>query len=348
MATKFRKWASLQQFHEVIKNLNYPRIHNCLRQNDFKIDFGLKIKIHGSNACVRIEPNGNVVGQKRSSDVAVGRDNAGFAVWVDLRRRYFESLCRSDRTIYIYGEWAGPGVQSGVACSETPTKMFYPFALQIVKDDGAYTWYDPDLIEFFMFGEEGTRKDAPSDIMVLPWFDMVTIDFECKQSTNEALLKLNHMVEKIGDCDPFFKETFGIEGAGEGVVAFPFLGGNKGTYGPDELEYFSWFNFKAKSEAHRVNKTKLAAAFDPEKFANANRFADAYCTPQRFEQGFKEALDSRTDMKLVPEFLKWVISDIYKESLTEREASPELDWKQLSKVCSSRAVIWYKEKVTSL
>ena len=87
----FKKWDSLNQFHEVIKGLNYPRIYATLKANDFKLDYGLKIKLHGTNACVRIDPNGSVTGQKRSSDVSFTQDNMGFAVWVDRNIRFFEN-----------------------------------------------------------------------------------------------------------------------------------------------------------------------------------------------------------------------------------------------------------------
>lgn len=335
----FVKWASLNQFHEVVKNLNYPRIYSALKEHNFKIKFGLKNKIHGTNACVRIEPDGKVIGQKRTSDVRVGADNAGFAAWVAANESYFASLANSRFTLYIYGEWAGPGIQDNVACSMTRNKIFYPFAVELHRDGNPFLReYDPNLIEVRL------SKRIPDDIIVLPWYDTIELDFENKEKLDTTVLSLNKAVEQIGECDPFFNDTFGIEGHGEGVVAFPILGKLEGIYAADEFDYFSWFNFKAKSEAHRVNKTKHSVQIDPEKFANSNRFADAFCTEQRLEQGFSEAIQGRKDMKLIPDLMKWVMSDIWKESATEREASG-LDWKALSKTCTTRIALWYKARI---
>jgi hypothetical protein len=344
MVKLFKKWNDLQQFHEVTKNLNYPRIHAALVANDYKIKYGLKIKLHGTNAGIRVEPDGKVTAQKRSSDISVHSDNAGFANWVASHETRFINLARSDETVYIYGEWAGPGIQSGVAVSELDAKYFFVFSIDIHDDLGnfKYRLYCPNAIE------EVLGEGMHENVIVIPWYDTIEVNFLEKAKTEQALLKLNMMVEKIGECDPLIADLFELEGAGEGVVAYPLLGYEAGRlYGADE-EYFSWFNFKAKSEAHRVNKTKTAVAFDPEKYASIQIFADHYCTEQRFLQGFREAVSESRDMRLTPDFIKWVVQDIYKESKTEREASPELDWKLVSKACSSRAVMWYKGKVSEL
>lgn len=341
---KFVKWNDLNQFHEVVKNLNYPRIYDCLRKNDYVIPYAFKIKIHGTNACVSIGPDGEVNAQKRSSNITAHKDNAGFAYWVDQNRAYFESLAHSEFTLYIFGEWAGPGVQSGVACSMTDKKMFYPFAIDAYKgEEFCHRVYDPGYIE-------GTLGDTcPNDIIVLPWHMHLDIGFEAKIDTEKALSELNTVVEAIGERDPFFKEYFDLDGCGEGLVAFPLLGKEFGVYNDlDELTYFSWFNFKAKSEAHRVNKTKTAAQFDPQKFENANRFADAFCTEQRFMQGFKEAVNEQKDIKLTGQFIQWVVKDIYKESTTERAEMDDSAWKSISKTCTTRAALWFKERVNEL
>lgn len=344
MVKMFKKWNDLQQFHEVTKNLNYPRIHTALHTNGYKIQYGLKIKLHGTNAAIRIEPDGKVTAQKRSSDISVTSDNAGFANWVAEHESRFISLARSDETVYIYGEWVGPGIQSGVAVSELKEKHFFVFAVDIHDDLGNYKYrlYCPDAIEELL--GEGMHEN----VIVIPWFDKIEINFLEKAKTEEALLRLNLVVEKIGECDPLIKDIFELEGAGEGVVAYPLLGYEPGRLYSAGEEYFSWFNFKAKSEAHRVNKTKTAVQFDPEKYASIQIFADHYCTEQRLLQGFREAVSETRDSRLTGDFIKWVVQDIYKESKTELEASPELDWKAISKACSSRAAQWYKGKVAEL
>lgn len=346
MAKLFKKWTSLNQFHEVRRNLNYPRIWQCLKDNGNKIEFGFKIKLHGTNACVRIEPDGKVVAQKRSSDVpeTIGKNgHFGFAAWVEDNESYFAALAKADAVRYIYGEWCGQGVQNGVACSMTDAKHFYVYALDedSVDSSESVRIYEPATIEALLW------TNMPNTMIVIPWFSTMTIDFEDRDLIEIAMLKLNRDVEAIGELDPFIKELHNVEGSGEGLVAYPILGRSAGRYHEDE-EYFSWFNFKAKSEHHRVNNNKTAVQFDAAKFASIQQFADSYATENRFLQAFQEAVNEERDMRLTPTFIAWVVSDIHKESATERAANPELDWKALSKACSTRAVLWYKAKVAEV
>src|ERR1043166_8113021 len=146
--TKFVKWNDLNQFHEVVKSLNYNRIYTTLVNNDYKIKYGLKSKLHGTNAAVRIDPDGKVTAQKRSSDIPGNSDNAGFRTWVEANEAYFSSLAQSKRTPTIYGEWAGPGVQTNVAVSSIPSKHFFVFAIDYHTDIfGQERVYCPDRIE---------------------------------------------------------------------------------------------------------------------------------------------------------------------------------------------------------
>ena len=342
--SKFVKWNDLNSFHEVVKSLGHNRLHQVIVANDYRIKYGLKIKLHGTNAAVRIDPDSKVTAQKRSSDIPGNSDNAGFRAWVEANESYFSGLSKSDATIIVYGEWAGPGVQSNVAVSSIPTKHFFVFALDSHKDNGEYCrLICPDHIEAVL------GLEAPDTVIVIPWHDTVTIDFVSKTETEKTLSALNKATEEVGLVDPFIKELFDVEGHGEGFVCYPFLGSKPGVaYLGNEIEHFSHFNFKAKSEHHRVNKTKAAVNFDPEKFANKNRFADAFCTEQRMEQGWQAFADESTvrSMKETPNFIKWVCSDVFKESETER-AENETPWNELSKVVAARAAIWYKQKVSA-
>jgi hypothetical protein len=339
--TKFVKWNSLNQFHEVVKSLGHNRLYQVLVANDYKITYGLKIKLHGTNAAVRIDQDGKVTAQKRSSDLIGNADNAGFRKWVESNESYFSMLAKSDAVVIVYGEWAGPGIQSGVSVSDIPTKTFFPFALDSFKDDGTYCrLYDPEHMEHVL-------GDMPNDMVVIPWHGTLTIDFVSKEETEKTLFGLNKLTEQVGEEDPFIKEMYGKSGCGEGFVCYPFLGERKGiAYVNAEAEHFSHFNFKAKSEHHRVNKTKAAVNFNPETFANKNRFADAFCTEARFEQGYSEFLPEQVrTMKDTPTFIKWVCSDVFKESTSE-QAATSVSWSDLSKTIAARAAIWYKNKVS--
>lgn len=84
---------------------------------------------------------------------------------------------------------------------------------------------------------------------------------------------------------------------------------------------------------------------DPALLATTNAFLDMFCTEQRFEQGWTEALNRDLDIKRISDLIKWVIADVQKESKTELEKNPSLEWKRISGGIGGRVAIWYKEKL---
>jgi hypothetical protein len=344
--TTFVKWNSLNQFHEVMKAINYRKYSDWLAtEMNNKLTYFGKIKMHGTNASVTITPDGKVIAGKRSSflpEGGTGGDNAGFAAWVKNNAEAFLALREGFEdhvTLTIYGEWCGPGVQSNVACSMTDRKMFYVFCADTTTSTSHTRLYEPDAIRF-----ELTALDAIDDVLILPFHCKIELDFTDADAMRQTLENLNKEVEAIGERDPFMYENFEIDGAGEGLVFYPVLNEDGWSYDtPEQMELFSAFNFKAKSEHHRVNKTKTAVAANPEKIATLKNFAEMFCTPQRFEQAFDEAVGRVKDMKLTGQYIKWVCIDVMKESETEREGL-SLEWKALAGAVSSRAAEWYKHK----
>lgn len=342
---EFVKWNSLNQFHEVIKAINYRKYAEYLASRSDKLEFMGKIKLHGTNASVTITPEGKVLAGKRSSflpEGGIGGDNAGFAAWVKKHEEYFAGLAWPDLTTTLYGEWCGPGVQNNVACSMTDKKMFYVFSLDIVGGGCRTRHYNPEEIEQFL-----EKVDYGIDeMMVLPFHCRIEMDFRNAESMKTTLANINTEVESIGKVDPFMLENFEIEGCGEGLVFYPTVNEDFIYDDEAELELFSVFNFKAKSEDHRVNKTKQAVQANPEQIATMKNFGDMFCTEARFEQAFLEAVEREKDMKRTGDFIKWCCVDVMKESETERETIA-VSWDKLSKVVASRAAAWYRTKCTT-
>lgn len=344
----FTKWPSLNSFHEVAKSCSYNANRNFLAQNDYTLAYVAKIKMHGTNASVYVNKNKTINAGARNRMVTVDADNYDFAAWVDKHKDYFETLSLPNRDIIIYGEYCGPGVQNGVAVSETKNRFFYVFAVdlyqttEIIGKNEHIRVYDPDLILELL-------PDLPDDIIILPWHCKTIINFIKPQETQETLDRINAEVENIGACDPFMKENFEIEGPGEGLVFYPIIGDDFGIYNAanNDINFFNIFNFKAKAEAHRVNKTQNAAQMDPEQLASVQGFADTFATENRFLQGFTEHLEGQKDFKLIGKFVLWVCDDVEKESITEREKLG-VDWKKLSKAIAARAAEWYKAKCLEL
>lgn len=346
---KFKKWTSINSFHEVVKATHYSKYSTFLAERDNKLFYRAKIKLHGTNASVTITSDGRVIAGKRSSFLpqgGIGDDNAQFAAWVKKNEEDFLSLVDDQRNITIWGEWCGPGVQDGVACSKTDRKLFYVFAVDFFNEEekGGISdrarFIDPSQIENLL--EQLTNDDT----IILPWYCSASFDFNDAEKLRTTVDNINKEVEAIGLSDPFMKEIFEIDGEGEGLIFYPILP-NTLCYSGEDLEYFSVFTFKAKAESHRVNKTKVAVAVNPEALATIKNFSSMFCTEQRFQQAFKEAVNEKLDIKLTGEFIKWVNLDIMKESETER-ASLDIEWKKLSGGVSRLAAEWYKKKIEEI
>lgn len=347
--TSFVKWNSLNQFHEVMRAINYRKYSEWLSTQGNKLTYYGKIKLHGTNASVTITPDGKVIAGKRSSFIpegGIGGDNAGFGAWVKANEAGFKALREgySDNvTLVVYGEWCGPGIQSGVACSMTERKVFYVFSVDVYSHEMHSRHYEPMAIEM-----EHPGLDAIDDVVILPFHCKIELDFSDAASMTETLSNLNKEVEAIGERDPFMFDNFEIDGAGEGLVFYPVVNEDGWSYdNAEQLELFSALNFKAKSEGHRVNKTRNAVAANPEKIATQKNFAEMFCTEQRFQQAFDEAVGRERDMKRTGEFIKWVCVDVMKESTTERE-NLDIEWKALAGAVSGRAAEWYKKQCQAI
>lgn len=337
----FRKWHDLDSFAHVLRARN---------QSHWLKDYGPvvyrpKIKLHGTNAAIRVTPKG-VFAQSRSQVISVQNDNAGFAAWLEPRKHYFDDFVEhmrqvgyaDDCGITYYGEWFGPGVQKGVACSKIPTKNFAIFAQSIDPRDGNENgWFhcDPGFIAI----PKSFNTDDPT-IKILPWAsEGIRVDFDDPESVALFIEDVNARVKECEKVDPWIAAEYGIEGTGEGFVYYaePF----------SSDPYLKGFMFKAKGEEHRVNKTKEAAQVDPERLRNVAAYADFTVTPARLEQAYSEAVKGVADPKLTGDFLRWVATDIIKECSIELSESG-LEWKQVAGEISKRARDWYLKKANEI
>lgn len=296
------------------------------------INYRGKIKLHGTNAAVRIV-NGEIGAQSRTQIISPESDNAGFARWVQTRELYWKSTVdRGLNNCTIYGEWCGPGIMKGTAINQISKKMFVIFAI-----DGLKTNIDGEELDLFITEPETIEKmlgDRPDDIHVLPWYgEAVKVDFKNEANLRKTAERLNAVVEEVEPCDPWVKQVFGIEGTAEGLV-----------YYPDTAyrEIFRNFVFKAKGEKHRVVKVKEAVQVDPEVAASVNDFVTMFVTEARLEQGLA-AIGGSLETKNIGPFLKWMNQDVLKESSAELEAS-NLTWEQVQKSVNFAARNWFIQK----
>ncbi len=320
----FTKFPSIESFGHVWRN-KYAMLNGPI------VQYGAKIKLHGTNAAIRVE-NGKAFAQKRTADITPHDDNAGFAAWFELRKhvwslpeKYFPEV------VTYFGEWAGPGVQRGDAVAQLGNKFFFVFAVQI--NDDVYT--DPMTIQKMI------PRDCPEmdNVMVLPWETRNTIDFSDNEAADRLAEGMTSMAEQAGERDPFIYSTFGVEGPGEGYVWMPVTTGFEDFV---SREVFSSFTFKVKAARHGAKKAK-AASRKVEIPNGAKEFVEMFVTEARCQQALVEACGGAAEKPLTADFLKWIGGDIKKESEVEL-ADAGLEWKQVSKLVNSVAVQWFHEK----
>jgi hypothetical protein len=317
----FVKWPSIKKFSDVYVTANRNHIPTVTLRG--------KIKLHGSNAAIRIS-NGELIGQKRSSDVTIGDDNAGFAAWLD-QVEYHGGLTMSG--MIFFGEWAGPGVQQGDAVADIGSKKFFVFAAAPVTMQTIEL--DPQELEKLV---SIAFRNHP-DIFVLPWYtDIQVVRIMDQDSAQTFIDGATALVDSvISQQDPYIKEKFGVEGPGEGIV----------YYALDQGEYWAEWMFKVKSQAHTVNKSKKRNHVAPERPDGIDDFIDRFFTEARFQQMLDEHLGGVADRKNTGDFIRAVMTDAHKESVNEIELA-DFEWQDVAKYSVTKTRVWFFDQTDKL
>lgn len=332
--TGFRKFTSIESFAHVYRGQEYF-------DKKAVVHYGAKIKLHGTNAAVRVTPDGYAFAQSRSRDISVEDDNAGFAAFVSDTHDAWgfppaaaDDFNPSDEIIY-YGEWAGKGIQKNDAVCQLDQKYFFVFAVYFVNADTYVV--DPDMIE----------KMIPDldQVLVLPWDICWTapVDFNNAEACTKFANGLANSVADIGERDPFIYGVFGVDGPGEGWVVTPLCNPQMDPRktGTVDAYWYERLTFKVKTEAHAVKKGPSASKefVVPE---GVPEFVTMFVTNARCEQGLSE-VGGVADLSLTGEFLKWIGQDVKKESVEEL-SDAGLDWKDVTKHVNLSARDWWVEK----
>jgi hypothetical protein len=337
----FQAFPDVQLFHNVIRTVDvYPHV---IGDNPI-IFYRPKIKLHGSNVGIRID-NGVITPQSRTAVLSERDDLAGFAKWLKANQGLFV-LPPNDHPAWlpgpvtIFGEWCGPGVikGKGTAISKIEHKILAIFAIIYGADEHAKMIIEPTDIA----GVLPVLSEAlTDDVFILPWHGTSCITFNlldvaARQTVAEALSKI---VEDLEPCDPWVKETFGVEGTAEGLVYYP-------DESPKRLSVkkFEDLAFKAKGEKHSVIKTKERVQVAPEVATSIEQFVNMFVTPQRLEQGLSTIAGiNKPTTQMTGGFLKWMLADIQKESVAELQAA-NLTWPQVNGAVQTAARVWFIEQ----
>jgi len=326
------------------------------------VSFMAKIKLHGTNACVRISKDGTVVAQKRKSDVPLDApSHFGFELWVEANKEYWAGMSQfaTDTTdFYVYGEWAGPGIQKSDAVSSIDEKQFFVFACRgmMAADPhpsapivggvvNEFQWIlDPAFIETLLSYRGNEMVPLIPKLNVLPWYgtEGLNVDWTDNDQAAMATDLIIERVKPIGKCDPYIKEKFGVEGNGEGLVFYGLqMVEASGTF--TLLGQSSKFMFKAKTEEHaNVTKSKLPKKYDPPNQKDKD-FAAAYVTPARLKQAeFELTNGGELERKQIGDFVKWMLVDIKKEGANDIEELG-VNWVKASKIISAQSALHAKD-----
>lgn len=295
--------------------------------------------VHNSNAGIHFE-DGVAYPQKRSDFITVHDDNAGFAAFVNGLTHHGDDISG----VIIYGEWAGPGIQKNDAVTKIPNKSFFVFSILDIFTGVRY--HDPNDIEGIIqtvFGKDYENQN----IYVLPWeTEEYQIDFtrqgEC-QCFVDAIMKT--IDDEIAEVDPYIERKFGVTGPGEGLVMYG-LRGNFLDGTPVPKEYVLDYIFKAKTEAHTVQKEKNRNHVAPEKPDGIEDFIEMFFTEARFEQMLNQ-IGGVAEREKTGQFMKAIMSDVYKESQQEILIS-DFQWKDVPKYAAPVVKEWWFRKCNEL
>jgi hypothetical protein len=333
MTAILRKFPSIDQYKNVITN-----IRQYCKKHDKPIPtlrFEGTIKLHGTNGGIGYDATTDEIwAQSRERIITPYDDNAAFAKYVEANKDALKAYLRAhtDETglAYLFGEWAGPNVQKGVAISQIPAKSFFAFELLTIhrEDDGTEHVHYGDL----MLG--GNNLSHIPDTYRIGSFQThhMDIDFSRPQDFQNELVRLTDLVEE--NC-PVAAE-FGQSGIGEGIVWH-----NRET----------GLRFKVKGEKHSVSKVstvKPISEADLERIKTIGNFVDVVVTDNRLEQGLSKLteLGKPHDITSTGDFIKWVVGDVLKEEMDLIIASM-LDKKELNPAMSNKAKNFYMNYIKS-
>lgn len=340
--TKPMKYPSTNQLRQVVRTVKESLTFDGLDENgnikrktpeSWVVPYFGTVKLHGTNGSIVFYSEDEVVFQSKERVLEIGQDNNGFMarmIHTDHARlldqvRY---ICETRGVefafpIEVAGEWAGRGIQKGVAISEVDP-FFAIFRIAVGKDEhDSLKWLPPA----YLLGLTMAEEDRIFNILDFGFWS-IDIDFSQPELFTNGLIDVTNRVE--AECPA--GKMLGVLGIGEGVVWSPMN---------PILSQNSGFWFKVKGDKHSVSKVKTLAAVDPERLASIQEFVEYSVTENRLRQGADEV---GLDIAKIGEFLSWMSRDIIKEEGDVLKES-NLVMKDVAKFLSNKSRAWYLAKL---
>ena len=338
-----QKFPSIEAFRSVIRAVRENSAHHG--KPIPTVEFEGTVKLHGTNAGVRVNADETVQAQSRERLITIEQDNAGFAHFAQQHLYAFTGLAKNiaiamgaakawedyDGRYTIYGEWCGGNIQSKVGLN-TVGKHFVVFNVYDHVEERLIdrSWMD------YLVHEENTGLCASFNeggiyfiYQVQP--KRITINFSEPEQYIEELERLTLEVEESCPWATFM----GGSGIGEGLVWTPV---------EREHSYISKLWFKTKGVKHQgkgESKVKTLSV-DPVKVAAIRELVDVLTPEWRMEQGVTYLRENgyTLDQKATGQYLQWVMKDILKEESDTIAANP-YTWKELTGYITTKARDYY-------
>lgn len=320
-----KKFTEIEQFRNVIRAVKSHHDYKGKDENGDTIyshdtpyptlRFRGTVKCHGTNSAIVSYPD-RYEFQSRERVLSLTHDNAGFmlAMLNKPYKKLFEGIEYKDHCA-IYGEFAGSGIQKGIAIAQLP-KMFVIFAVKI--DD---VYQDMENYKHLMDNENGIYNILQFETYY------VDVDFEHPEIAQNEIVEITMNIEK--EC-PVGK-YFGVIGTGEGVV-FEHISPEDG----------SRYILKSKGELHQNSRVKTLNPVDVEALNGMNEFIEYAVTENRMKQGIDKMIEMGLpmEMKTTGDYLRWVFNDVVKEE-SDTIVKNQIDVKKLGSAVSAKARLFW-------
>jgi hypothetical protein len=345
------KFPKIRQFREVVREVRAKAQFRGLDESgvpimdrDAKmptIEYVGTVKMHGTNASVRLTQDGEVFAQSRNQvltpDIkdnhgwrAYSLDSIGRDFWIETLSEIKQEAEINDEVV-VYGEYIGKGVAKGAAVCLIPDNSFVVFAVRIGSGEDT-VWLDDSFISKFSFPEYRIYNST-----MFKRYSM-TIDFNDLEPAREELQRLTDIVEK---CCPVAKEL-GVEGTGEGIVWRP-------SYSSEFHKGRFWFKTKGEKHKDSGKGKKNKVEISPEKLKNIDDFVSYCLTDVRLEKGiaYLVEMDIPLSRKSTGQFLKWIGNDVLDEESDTLEESG-LERKDITGKLNQAARNWYFKYINKM
>jgi hypothetical protein len=329
---KVYKYPSIDQFYQIKRTVVFKT--QCIgvdEQQQPILDESIKlpsieyvgtVKLHGTNNSIVIRRDQPIVTQSRECIITPENDSYGFSKFAHnlpkILLEQFHTYCGGD--CIIYGEFVGKGIQKGVGISQLDRSFFIFGAKSIITDK----WINCSGLK--------CNSERIYNIYDYPTYNIV-IDFNDPQ---KSLDDINKWTTEVEESCPI-SAALGLTGIGEGIVWSP--------VDPQWCDTSYRITFKTKGIKHDQH-IKREATVDPIKSACIDEFIKKHVVTERLDQGITHLISIKAEIteKSTGEFIKWVRSDILKESIDELVQS-KLNIKDINIAISTAARKWYFNKI---